>query len=201
LVTDQLIYSIELSFDTRKPDITIPDIGTSRAKYRGMIKIKLGNSNKFVIISNKDYKLVSKYNWSLKRGRTTDYAMTKDPETGKTIYMHVLICLGRKQVEDSRLKVDHRNRCGLDNTRRNLRACSVTQNAGNRGPSRNKSKNGSRFKGVYWNATRHRWIAKITVHYKNKYLGSFVKEAKAAKAYDKMAKKVFGRFAFLNLPN
>jgi hypothetical protein len=157
-----------------------------------MMKIKLTHG-KFALVSDRDYGLVKKYRWRLKKSRNTFYARAK--EAGKTIYLHRLI----KGVTRSDLIVDHKNLNGLDNTRRNLRVCQVHQNSCNRGPVKKRSINGSKYKGVHWSKPQSRWIASIMKNYKKIYLGSFLKERDAAQAYDKKARVIFGTYAYLNI--
>lgn len=101
--------------------------------------------------------------------------------------------------------VDHINHNTLDNTRENLRVCSVGENNMNRRYSA-RSDTGSlrNFRGVYksYNCkSKQRWQAKIAKGNKtNIYLGTFDSQEAAAKAYDKKAKELFGEFAKLNFP-
>jgi hypothetical protein len=46
-----------------------------------------------------------------------------------------------------------------------------------------------------------RWRARIRVNGKRIYLGSFIDETDAAKAYDNDARKHHGQFASLNFPD
>jgi hypothetical protein len=98
--------------------------------------------------------------------------------------------------------VDHWNGNGLDNRRENLRICTPSQNSSNR-----ISRGGtSRFKGVYWNKEKAKWQAAIGVGKANGkqrmlYLGRFVDEEMAARAYDRKAFEMHGEFAVLNFPS
>lgn len=89
--------------------------------------------------------------------------------------------------------VDHADHDGLNNQRSNIRAATQTQNNQNR----RKYSSSSRFKGVRWREQRNRWEAYITLDGKQRYLGIFYDENKAAKAYDEAA-VAFGRFALTN---
>jgi hypothetical protein len=88
--------------------------------------------------------------------------------------------------------VDHANGIRLDNRHANLRLVTPRQNSANAGKAAGKS---SPYKGV----TRHpcgRWQVSIEA----RYVGLFVDEIEAAKAYDEAARERFGEFARLNFP-
>lgn len=76
--------------------------------------------------------------------------------------------------------VDHKNRNRLDNRRSNLRVVSTADNNRNVKP---RAKSG--YKGVYRNpgSSTRPWVAKITVDYRQVYLGSFATRKDAANAY------------------
>ena len=58
----------------------------------------------------------------------------------------------------------------------------------------------SRFRGVCWNKKNKRWQAAINHAGKYIYLGSFVHEEDAAKAFDQAAVKLRGHLAKTNFP-
>jgi hypothetical protein len=60
-------------------------------------------------------------------------------------------------------------------------------------------KSSSKYKGVSWHGQNKCWQASITYDYKKIYLGCYEKEEDAAKAYNKKAKELFGKFALLNI--
>lgn len=130
------------------------------------------------IVDWEDYLWLGQWKWSYSHG----YAMRK--EKGKTIYMHNVI-LGKY--------VDHVDGDTLNNTRDNIRLCSVAQNGRNRGRNKN---NTSGYKGVFKQTKSNTWIARIVVDKQPIYLGSFKTPEKASEVYQKAAKKYFGDFAY-----
>ena len=72
--------------------------------------------------------------------------------------------------------VDHINRNGLDNRKKNLRICTVSENLLNRP----KYRGHSQYKGVSWHKKSQRWRAT----FRGKDIGWFLNEKEAAKCYD-----------------
>jgi hypothetical protein len=94
--------------------------------------------------------------------------------------------------------VDHRNGDSLDNRRDNLRIATQAENMQNRRKRKNTT---SQYIGVWFAKEKKKWESRITQDGKKIYLGSFVNEIDAAKAYDEAAKKYRGEFAKLNFPD
>lgn len=98
-------------------------------------------------------------------------------------------------------EVDHKHHGdfgGLDNRRENLRLATRADQNRN---TRKVAGTVSRFRGVYWHRRAGKWAAQIHVNDYPQYLGLFVEEEDAARAYDAKARAVFGEFAVLNLPD
>jgi hypothetical protein len=99
------------------------------------------------------------------------------------------------QLYDLSVRIDHRNRDGLDNRRENLRMATPGQNLQN---SRKRYGTTSQFKGVSWAKRSNKWRAQIGMNYIRRELGLFRLEEDAARAYDSAAIRQFGEFARLN---
>lgn len=147
---------------------------------------------KVALIDDRDLEVVSKFSWSAyqshKRWGWYAYAYTSPPR--KYIFMHRLI-LGL--TEGDGLQVDHINRNGLDNRRRNLRIATPKQNQYNQGVRTHPKT--SKYKGVSWNKVQGEWVANIRVNGRKLYLGGYSNEEDAARAYNDGARKHFGEFA------
>lgn len=112
------------------------------------------------------------------------------PQRGKFISMHRFILNAPPGVD-----VDHVNGDTLDNQRSNLRWANDSQNAANR---RYLPTNTSGFRGVCFNKKAGKWQAGIKHQGKSIYLGIYDDVEAAARAYDAMARRVFGEFAVFN---
>lgn len=88
--------------------------------------------------------------------------------------------------------IDHENRIYDDNSWKNLRLSTLSQNQGNRKTWQNGT---SKYKGIYWNKTKKKWIAQIGMNNKRIYLGQFNNELEAFEVYKKAALQYFGEFA------
>jgi hypothetical protein len=63
-----------------------------------------------------------------------------------------------------------------------------------------KKTTSSRFRGVTWSEKNHVWVAQIHPDGCRRHLGVFDVEEDAARAYDREAKRVWGKRATLNFP-
>jgi hypothetical protein len=153
----------------------------------------------FALVDDEDYEKVIKYKWFIdnRKFRKTIYARTtihhKDKSKVKRIAMHRMIM----KVTNPKIKVDHRNHNGLDNQKHNLRKATHKENMRNQSPRRNKL---SLYKGVSVKQIKSgiRYVATITKNNKRLHIGTFEDEIECALAYNKNAKKLFGKFAYQN---
>ncbi len=158
-----------------------------------MKKIKLTNG-KYALVDDKDFEYLSQWKWKALDNEHTWYAYRQGKENGinKRIYMHRVITNCPKG-----LVVDHIKHNGLDNQRKNIRICSVSDNSRNK---RHKNKSG--YKGVRYRENRENpFNPKIFLDGKEIGLGHYKDAKDAARIYDYKAKELFGEFAYLNFPN
>jgi hypothetical protein len=158
-----------------------------------MKEIRL-TKGKFALVSDRDYKQLSKFKWYAQTGGRKDilYAARRITVNGKSgiLYMH------REILKPSLgLIVDHANRDTLDNRRSNIRTCTRSNNACN---TRLHQHNTSGYRGVSWHSIVKKWDASIIAKGKKYFLGYFNIKEDAARAYNKAALKYHGRFAQLN---
>lgn len=150
-----------------------------------MKTIKL-TQNQYAQVDDDLYTPLSMWKWMY---HPKGYAYRTDWNSGQKrhIFMHNEVLA----VDNG---VDHIDGDGLNNTRKNLRLATRSQNGANRG----KQKNGEgQYKGTYKNGRL--WYAQIWHKGKLYRSGSVPEERQAAWLYDLAAQELFGKFARLNL--
>lgn len=136
-----------------------------------------------------DHDFVSRHTWYLSKMHNTYYASTTIQ--GRRVSMHrALLC-----ITDPNIIGEHADRNGLNNTRKNIRPATKSQNQWNRGIGKNST---SGMKGVYFCKKSKKWVAEITVYRKRMKLGLYASKEAAAMIYNTEAQKNFGEFASLN---
>ena len=147
-----------------------------------MAKLKL-SKNKETVVDDEDFEYLSKWKWSYS---SSGYAVRQNK--GKLVSMHRQIIKPKK-----RLVVDHINGDKLDNTRKNLRICTVSQNCHNSNVHKD-SRTG--LKGVTFEKQQVNkpWRARIMVRGEKTDLGLFKTKQGAHKAYLSAAQDKQGEF-------
>ena len=158
-----------------------------------------------VIIENENYKISD--NGQIKNIKTSlilkgaisnsGYKIISLSKNGisKKYKVHRLVAIEFVKNDNNESFVDHIDGNKLNNHWQNLRWCTKQQNSFNRKKQKNCS---SKYKGVCFRKQRDKYESQIVKDGKYIFLGSFKKEKDAAKAYNKEAVKLFGKFAKLN---
>ncbi|MBP7053604.1 MAG: hypothetical protein KBE65_21550 [Phycisphaerae bacterium] len=179
-------------------------IGRIDRRFRGLLPIYADAAGEYCRIpltrrmyakvDPEDFCWLSQYRWHYVRTSRTFYAVRPSYHAGRSgkVWMHREI-MGTPRG----LVCDHINHNGLDNRKANLRNCTVAQNNLNRVRYRNGR---SRYKGVWWSRSVQMWGAQIQACGRAEFLGYFVHEVQAARAYDAAARRLHGEFASLNFP-
>lgn len=158
------------------------------------MKIKATRTGKYCLIDDEDAHLITKVNRCFSVS-TSGYAQVIDylgfidgKYKYKKYYLHRLIMNAPKH-----LQVDHINGDKLDNRKENLRLCTNASNSRNVGAKKGK------HKGVYYDKKRDKWCSQIRKNGVTITIGScFGSSEEAALAYNKLAKRLHGKYAYLN---
>ncbi|WP_338433251.1 HNH endonuclease [Clostridium tyrobutyricum] len=146
--------------------------------------IILNNGEKFRI-STESLNKVTPYTWCTEGN---GYAMSRT--FGKAVKLHRIIT-GASKAEI----VDHIDGNVKNNTLYNLRICKKQQNEFN---TKIRSDNTTGFKGVSYDKRRNKYRSYIVYYGKQISLGQYKYKLDAAKAYNRKALELFGKFARLN---
>lgn len=145
---------------------------------------------KVALVSDADYERAAQYKWSAvdKDGKSW-YARRVITQDGKqfNVFLHRFI-MG---VPDG-IKIDHKDRDGLNCQRDNLRIATATQNSYNTGP-----RNATGLKGVFKTAN-NRYASSIMRNSVQVHLGTYDTAEEAGAMYDAAAVKIQGEFAYTN---
>ena len=137
------------------------------------------------IVDAADFEFLNQWNWYAHWNKFTKTFYPTRSVGRNTVTMHW-------EIFDC--QCDHANKNTLDNRRKNLRKCTVSENSYNR----KKRCNSDGYVGVSWRPKERKWVARITVNKKVIYLGYFKKAKDAAMARDRAALIHHKEFAHLN---
>jgi hypothetical protein len=171
-------------FTRHDPSYRLPPVEPATGDIR-FIPLTQG---KFAIVDAADYEWLSQYKWCTVRNGNRTYAFRM--ENGKRFLMH------REIMKTPKGKVvDHMDNNGIDNRRGNMRNCSPRQNSWSR---REGHASSSQYRGVYrcWG----KWGAQVGHLWRHIHVGLFNEEIEAARARDRKAIELHGKYAHLNLP-
>jgi len=142
-------------------------------------------------IDDADAPFIVDFKWRAVRLKTGIYAAASKRVNGKPInvYLHRLL-LGFPKGQ-----TDHHDGNTLNNTRKNLRLATPSQNQANRRKMKNSCT--SVYKGVSFKKSHNKWVSRIGPHGKH-FLGYFSTQAEAANAYNAAALTLYDKFAKTN---
>lgn len=142
----------------------------------------------YALVDDEDYALLSMFHWCVSVARNgRNYAVRG---SGKTrVFMHRFVM----QTPDDQI-VDHLDHNGLNNQKTNLVNCTQSENV-------HRGKTYSKYKGVYWDKTYKFYCAQISYKGRRKFIGYYKTENEAAKAYNKVALRIYGKSAYQNVIN
>jgi hypothetical protein len=197
------VTKVDISFSLRIPTILVR-VGVwivlvyRRVRYGYTFRrIKL-TRGKYAIVDVEDFEWLNQYKWQCTHCGYAKRAVYRAGGDGggrrqREVYMHKMVC----PAPDGMI-VDHVNRKSLDNRKANLRAATQKQNVWNRKFTRKAGR--TRYNGIRWDKNREKWQVRLTIDGRRESFGYYADEVEAAKAYDAVAKKYRGEFAFLNFP-
>jgi len=145
---------------------------------------------KVALVDDEDYEELSQHKWCAHWGGCCFYATRTVIENGvrRVVPMQRAILKGISKD----VSIDHANRDGLDNQKKNLRACSAADNSHNQIKYRTNS---TGYKGVTIHKKSDKFQAQIKINNHNVYLGLFADPIDAAFAYSVAAILLHGEFA------
>lgn len=151
--------------------------------------------NRYAVVDEDVFPKVSKYNWyQNESGYVFRWVTTNKKPFAEYLHRKVLGNVSKKRVI---FRDNNKLNCTKSNLVVSSRKSSKTSFL-HQAPRKTST---SKYKGVFWDTRKERWIAHITAKKKLIHIGSFLSEKSAAKAYDTYARKFYGSDVYLNFPN
>jgi len=130
-----------------------------------MKKIKLTNCDKYALVDDEDFEWLNQFNWYLSdKGYVKRGQYMKATQSTKQVRMH------REIMKFPQGLVDHKNRDKLDNTRRNLRLATRSQNGFN---CKTPSTNTTGYRWITWDKSRQKYMVSTKLNQKKINIGRF----------------------------
>lgn len=135
-----------------------------------------------ILVDDEDFEYLKEYKWYRLVSRNTIYARTNVNKKTKVI-THIIANFHKWDIKDK--VVDHINKNGLDNQKKNLQILSQQKNISK---DAGWKKSSSKYRGV--SKHNNQWLARL--HFKgiNYYLGVYNTEQEASEAVNKKRKEV-----------
>jgi hypothetical protein len=152
----------------------------------------------FAMVDDEDFEFLNQWKWSVHKGKNNSFYAKRNSNSTDGLLKRKNILMHREimKITDPNIIIDHEDHNGLNCQKSNMRSCNHSEN------NKNRSSHGaSKFLGVSWQASIKRWRAEIKNNNVKEYIGVYINEVDAAKAYDKKAIKLHGEFANLNFKN
>jgi len=148
---------------------------------------------KYAKVDDEDFEYLNQFKWCV-QGKYAGRLSSRKFGKRSMILMHREIL-----HTPNGMLTDHIDEDGLNNQKYNIRVCTSSQNAAN---IKMRKANTSGFRGVRLDkrAKIKKWRVDIRNVCMKLYVGHFYSKEEAARAYDKKATELFGKFARLNFP-
>lgn len=164
-----------------------------------MKQIKL-TKDECAIVDDEDYPYLSNFKWHLSNDKSGyRYAGTGLYLENQTITVPMHYFLTKRTLGKC---VVFKNKNSLDNRKENLIICSVSeskhQNRKYKMRSDNRTGLSSKHKGLTWNKKNKKWQVSIMKGRKRYYIGLFSDEVNGARAFNKRARELYGKYAYQN---
>lgn len=156
---------------------------------------------KSVLVSDEDFEYLNQWKWCVSHYGYAVRSCRRPNGKKGILWMHRALMerMLNEPIPDG-YQVDHIDSNSLNNQRGNLRLATKSQNQMNR-QNKKRAGNTSRFKGVCYARRERVWRAETKLKGKRINIGSFDSEEDAARAYDAVARELFGEYARLNFPD
>lgn len=147
------------------------------------------------LVDDEDFESVNQFNWYVTGITETNFNVETtmridDKRKSVSLQRYVSVDLKDKEI------IIFKDKNPLNCQKNNLIVANIRAKSLSKRGVRNSS---SKYKGVSWFKNLNKWVAKIRVNGKDKHLGYFVDEDKAAEAYNEAAKIYFGELGYLNV--